>query len=149
MKLVQEFKEFAIKGNVVDLAIAVIIGTAFGRIVTSLVNDVIMPPIGYMMGGLDFSSLFWTLGEAEYASLAEATAAGAATVNYGVFINTILNFLIVAWALFLVIRTMNRLKRRSEEAPAAAPEAPPKPRQEVLLEEIRDALRDRPNPDRS
>ncbi len=144
MKLVQEFKEFAVKGNVVDLAIAVIIGTAFGRIVTSLVNDVIMPPVGYLMGGLDFSSLFWTLGEGDYASLAEATAAGAATVNYGVFINTILNFLIVAWALFLVIRTMNRLKRRSEETPAAAPEAPPKPRQEVLLEEIRDALRDRP-----
>jgi len=144
MTLVQEFKEFAVKGNVVDLAIAVIIGTAFGRIVTSLVNDIIMPPIGYMMGGLDFSSLFWTLGDGEYASLTEATAAGAATVNYGVFINTILNFLIVAWALFLVIRTMNRLKRREEEGPA--PEAPPKPRQEVLLEEIRDALRDRSQP---
>lgn len=146
MKLIQEFKEFAVKGNVVDLAIAVIIGTAFGRIVTSLVNDIIMPPIGYMMGGLDFTNLFWSLGDKDYASLAEATAAGAATVNYGVFINTILNFLIVAWALFLVIQAMNRLKRRQEEIPAAAPEAPQKPRQEVLLEEIRDALRGPPRP---
>lgn len=141
MTLIKEFREFAVKGNVVDLAVAVIIGTAFGRIVTSLVNDIIMPPIGYAMGGLDFSSLFWTLGEGEYASLAEATAAGAATINYGVFINTVLNFLIVAWALFLVIRAMNRLKRLSEQAPPATPEAPPKPRQEELLEEIRDALR--------
>lgn len=146
MRIIQEFREFAVKGNVVDLAVAVVIGTAFGRIVTSLVNDIIMPPIGYVMGGLDFSSLFWTLGDGEYASLAEATAAGAATVNYGVFINTVLNFLIVAWALFLVIRVMNRLKRRSEETPVTAPEPPPKPRQEVLLEEIRDALRERPHP---
>lgn len=145
MSLVKEFKEFAVKGNVVDLAVAVVIGTAFGRIVTSLVNDILMPPIGYILGGLDFSNLFLTLGEGDYASLAEATAAGAATVNYGVFVNTVLNFLIVAWALFLVIRTMNRLKRRAEEAPAAAPEAPPKPRQEALLEEIRDALLRRPD----
>lgn len=143
MAIIKEFKEFAVKGNVVDLAVAVVIGAAFGRIVTSLVNDIIMPPIGFLMGGLDFSSLFVTLGDGEYASLAEATAAGAATVNYGVFINTVLNFLIVAWALFVVIRTMNRLKRRSEEVPATAPEPPPKPRQEVLLEEIRDALRGR------
>lgn len=146
MALIKEFKEFAVKGNVMDLAVAVVVGTAFGRIVTSLVNDIIMPPIGYVLGGLDFSSLFWTLGEGDYASLAEATAAGAATINYGVFINAVLNFLIVAWALFLVIRAMNRLKRRSEEIPAAAPEAPPKPRQEVLLEEIRDALRGTPRP---
>lgn len=143
MSIIQEFKEFAIKGNVVELAVAVVIGTAFGAITNSLVRDVIMPPIGWITGGIDFSDLFITLDGATYASLAEATAAGAPTVNYGVFINTVLNFLIVAWALFLVVRTMNRLKRQKEEVPAAAPEPPPRPHAEVLLEEIRDLLKER------
>ncbi|SOD99842.1 large conductance mechanosensitive channel protein MscL [Caenispirillum bisanense] len=143
MSIIQEFKEFAIKGNVVELAVAVVIGTAFGAITNSLVRDVIMPPIGWATGGIDFSDLFIALDGATYASLAEATAAGAPTVNYGVFINTVLNFLIVAWALFLVVRTMNRLKRQKEEVPAAAPEPPPRPHAEVLLEEIRDLLKER------
>lgn len=142
MKIVQEFREFAIKGNVVELAVAVVIGTAFGAITNSLVRDIIMPPIGFITGGIDFSDLFIALDGGTYASLAEATAAGAPTVNYGVFINTVLNFLIVAWALFLVVRTMNRLKRQKEEVPAKAPEPPPRPHSEVLLEEIRDLLRD-------
>ncbi|MCA1940732.1 MAG: large conductance mechanosensitive channel protein MscL [Caenispirillum bisanense] len=141
--MIQEFKEFAIKGNVVELAVAVVIGTAFGAITNSLVRDVIMPPIGWITGGIDFSDLFITLDGATYASLAEATAAGAPTINYGVFINTVLNFLIVAWALFLVVRTMNRLQRQKEEVPAAAPEPPPRPHAEVLLEEIRDLLKER------
>jgi large conductance mechanosensitive channel len=139
MSIMQEFREFAVKGNAVDLAVGVIIGAAFGRIVTSLVNDVIMPPIGYALGGIDFSGLFVTLGASEYPSLAEAQQAGAATINYGLFINTVINFLIVAWVLFLAIRAMNRLRRRHEEAPAPA-EPPAPPRQEVLLEEIRDLL---------
>lgn len=143
MSIIQEFKEFAIKGNVVELAVAVVIGTAFGAITNSLVRDVIMPPIGWITGGIDFSDLFITLDGATYASLAEATAAGAPTINYGVFINTVLNFLIVAWALFLVVRTMNRLQRQKEEVPAAAPEPPPRPHAEVLLEEIRDLLKER------
>lgn len=142
MSIIQEFKEFAIKGNVVELAVAVVIGTAFGAITNSLVKDVIMPPIGWATGGIDFSDLFVALDGGAYASLAEATAAGAPTINYGVFINTVLNFLIVAWALFLVVRTMNRLKRQKEDVPAAAPE-PPRPHAEVLLEEIRDLLKER------
>lgn len=143
MSIIQEFKEFAIKGNVVELAVAVVIGTAFGAITNSLVKDVIMPPIGWATGGIDFSDLFVALDGGAYASLAEATAAGAPTINYGVFINTVLNFLIVAWALFLVVRTMNRLKRQKEDVPAAAPEPPPRPHAEVLLEEIRDLLKER------
>lgn len=143
MRIVGEFKEFAVKGNVVDLAVAVVIGTAFGRIVTSLVNDVLMPPVGYLMGGIDFSDLYLVLGEGEYESLAAAQAAGAATINYGLFVNTIVNFLIVAWTLFLLVKAMNRFRRRQEEVPADVREAPPKPNQEVLLEEIRDILKER------
>ena len=116
--MLKEFKEFALKGNAVDLAIGVIIGAAFGGIVTSLVNDVIMPPIGKLMGGVDFSNLFVVLGDGTYASLAEAQKAGAATVNYGVFLNKLINFLIVAFVLFMVVKGMNRMKR---EAPASAP----------------------------
>jgi len=114
----KEFKEFALKGNAVDLAIGVIIGAAFGAIVASLVSDIMMPPIGKALGGVDFSNLFVVLGDGTYASLAEAQKAGAATVNYGVFLNKLINFLIVAFVLFMVVRGMNRMKR---EAPAPAP----------------------------
>jgi large conductance mechanosensitive channel len=116
--MLKEFREFAIKGNAVDLAVGVIIGAAFGAIVSSLVNDVIMPPIGRLLGGVDFSSLFVVLGHGSYPSLKAAKEAGAATINYGVFLNTVINFLIVAFAVFLLVKGMNRLKR---EAPAAAP----------------------------
>ncbi len=112
----KEFKEFAMKGNVVDMAIGVIIGGAFGKIVASLVKDVIMPPIGYMMGGVNFDNLFIALNGKSYASLAEATAAGAPVISYGVFINTIVDFIIIALALFFVIKGINNLKK--EEAPA-------------------------------
>jgi len=145
MSIVSEFRTFAVKGNVIDLAVAVIIGGAFGRIVTSLVNDIVMPPIGYLTGGIDFSALYINLSGGEYASLAEATAAGAATINYGSFINTVINFLIVGWALFLVVRAMNRLKVREEAALAAppAPEAPVEPPADIrLLAEIRDLLKE-------
>ena len=114
----KEFREFALKGNAVDLAIGVIIGAAFGAIVTSLVSDIMMPPIGKALGGVDFSNLFVVLGDGTYASLAEAQKAGAATVNYGVFLNKLINFLIVAFVLFMVVKAVNRLKR---EAPAPAP----------------------------
>jgi len=117
----KEFKEFAVKGNVVDMAVGIIIGAAFGTIVNSFVNDLIMPPIGLLLGNVDFASLFTVLKEgkvaAPYASLADAKAAGAVTLNYGVFINTIISFLIVAFAVFLVVKNVNRLKRE-EQAPA-------------------------------
>jgi large conductance mechanosensitive channel len=136
--MLQEFKKFAMRGNVVDMAVGIIIGAAFGKIVSSLVNDIIMPPIGMMMGNVDFSQLFINLSEGEYASLAAAQEAGAATINYGVFINTVLDFVIVAFAIFMVIRGMNNLQKKEEEKPAE----PPKPSEEVLLlQEIRDALK--------
>ena len=118
----KEFKEFAVRGNVLDLAVAVIIGAAFGKIITSLVDDIIMPPIGLLIGGLDFSNLFLSLSGQEYASLAAAKAAGAATINYGVFLNNVLNFLIVAFAVFLLVRQINRLKRETPVPPPAATE---------------------------
>lgn len=118
----KDFKEFIMRGNVVDMAVGVIIGGAFGKIVTSLVNDVIMPPIGRLTGGVDFSSLYINLSGTAYASLAEAQKAGAATINYGVFLNTVINFLIVAAAIFLMISQMNKLKAKFDKpAPAAAP----------------------------
>jgi len=113
----QEFKKFIMRGNVLDLAVAVIIGGAFGSIVTSLVNDVIMPPIGMLLGKINFKDLFINLSGTPYASLADAQAAGAATINYGNFINTIVNFLIVAFVIFLIVRAFNRMKK--PEAPAA------------------------------
>ena len=116
----KEFREFALKGNAVDLAIGVVIGAAFGGIVTSLVNDIMMPPIGKAMGGVDFSNLFLVLGDGSFASLKAAKDAGAATINYGVFINMVINFLIVAFVLFMVVKGMNRMKREAP-APAAAP----------------------------
>jgi large conductance mechanosensitive channel len=137
----QEFKEFAMRGNVVDLAVGIVIGAAFGAIVNSLVNDVIMPPIGLVMGNVDFSDLFINLSGREYASLAAAREAGAPVIAYGAFINAVINFVIVAFAIFLVIKAMNRLRRKQEQAPE---EIPVPPRQETLLEEIRDILKARP-----
>jgi large conductance mechanosensitive channel len=124
MGMMNEFKEFAVKGNVMDMAIGIIVGAAFGTIVKSLVADVIMPPIGLLLGNVDFSNLFIVLKDAAqagpYATVAAANEAGAVTLNYGVFINTIISFLIVAFAVFIVVRNINSLKRK-EEAPAPAP----------------------------
>lgn len=124
--MLKEFKEFAMKGNVLDMAIGIIIGAAFGTIVKSFVADVIMPPIGLLLGNVDFSSLYILLkGGAKaagpYASLADAQAAGAVTLNYGTFINTVVSFLIVAFSVFMVVKSINRLKRKEEEIPPAAP----------------------------
>ena len=113
----EEFKKFAMRGNVVDMAVGIVIGVAFGKIVSSFVKDVLMPPIGKLMGGVDFSNLFINLGDGAYESLVAAQEAGAATINYGVFINTVLDFLIVAFAIFMVIKVMNKLK--TEEPPKA------------------------------
>lgn len=138
--MLKEFKEFAVKGSVIDLAVGVVIGGAFGKIVNSVVNDVIMPPIGLFLGRVDFSNLFVNLSGKPAESLAEAKKAGLATLNYGVFLNTCIEFLIVAFAIFIVVKQINRLKR---EAPPA-PTAPPEPTQEEkLLTEIRDLLRER------
>jgi large conductance mechanosensitive channel len=115
--MLKEFKAFALRGNVIDLAVGVIIGTAFGKIITSLVNDILMPPIGLLLGKVDFSNLFVNLGSVKYASLADAQAAGAATLNYGVFLNTLIDFIIVALVIFLLIRQVNRLT--TKPAPAA------------------------------
>jgi large conductance mechanosensitive channel len=120
--MLKEFKEFAMRGNVIDMAVGIIIGGAFGTIVKSLVNDVIMPPIGLLLGGVDFSDLFITLKEGAvagpYATLASAQEAGAVTISYGLFINAVISFVIVAFAVFLLIRSVNRLKREEEPAPA-------------------------------
>lgn len=138
--MLNEFKQFIARGNVIDLAVGIIIGAAFGRIVTSAVEDVIMPPIGLILGGVDFSNFFVTLSGGKFDSLAAAKAAGAATLNYGVFINQVIQFVIVAAAVFILVKAVNQLKREQEAAPAAPP---PPPRQEVLLEEIRDILKKR------
>jgi large conductance mechanosensitive channel len=116
--MLKEFKEFAMKGNVLDMAIGIIIGAAFGRIVTSMVNDILMPPIGLILGRVDFSSLFVNISGKSYPTIAAAKAAGAATINYGAFINTVIDFVIVAFAIFLLIRQVNRW---TKPAPAAAP----------------------------
>jgi len=115
--MIKEFREFIAKGNVIDMAVGIIIGAAFGKIVTSLVEDIIMPPIGLLLGKVDFSSLFINLSGQPFASLADAKKAGAATLNYGVFLNNIITFVIVAFAVFLLVKSVNRM-RRSEEAPA-------------------------------
>jgi len=116
--MLRDFKEFIARGNVIDLAVAVVIGAAFGKIVTSLVEGVIMPPIGLALGHVDFSNLFLVLGSGHYPSLKAAQEAGAATLNYGVFINTLINFAIVAFALFAIVKVMNRMKREAPPAPA-------------------------------
>ncbi len=137
MGLVKEFKEFAVKGNAVDMAVGIIIGGAFGKIVSSLVNDVIMPPVGRLLGGVDFTALFVNLGGTAYKTLAEAKDAGAPVLAYGSFIQAIIDFVIIALVIFFMVRTMNSL-RKQEETPAAPP-APPE--DIVLLREIRDALK--------
>ena len=116
--MLKEFKTFVMRGNVLDLAIAVIIGGAFGKIITSFVNDILMPPIGLLLGGVDFANLFFSLNGQAYASLADAQAAGEPTINYGVFLNTVIDFLIVAFVIFLVVKAANRMKK-PEPAPAA------------------------------
>jgi large conductance mechanosensitive channel len=134
MGFLSEFKSFAVRGNVIDLAVGLVIGSAFGKIVSSLVADVISPPLGILVGGVDFSNLSFTLRQA----VGETPAV---TINYGVFIQTIISFIIIAFAIFLVVRGINSLKRKEAEAPSA----PPAPSvQETLLTEIRDALRERP-----
>jgi large conductance mechanosensitive channel len=115
--MLKEFREFAMKGSVVDLAVGVVIGAAFGKIVDSLVKDILMPPIGKLLGGVDFSSLFLVLGSGSYPSLKAAQDAGAATLNYGLFINAVINFLIIAFALFVVIKGINQLRRQEATAP--------------------------------
>ena len=121
--MLKEFKEFAMRGNVIDMAVGIVIGAAFGTIVKSLVSDIIMPPIGLLLGKVDFANLFTVLKEGAavagpYASLADAQAAGAVTINYGVFINTLISFIIIAFAIFMVIRSMNKLKKKEEASPA-------------------------------
>jgi len=113
----KEFKEFAMRGNVIDMAIGIVIGAAFGQIVTSFVNDILMPPIGLVLGQVDFANLFISLSGEAYATLEEAKAAGAATINYGVFINTVLDFVIVAFAVFMIVRQVNRMRREPEASP--------------------------------
>jgi large conductance mechanosensitive channel len=134
--MLKEFKEFALKGNMVDLAIGVIIGGAFGKLVDSIVNDILMPIIGLLTGGVDFSNMYIQLAGAPAATLAAARAAGA-TLAYGNFITLVINFLIIAWVLFMVVKAMNRLKKKEPVAPEA-PAAPSK--EEVLLTDIRDLL---------
>jgi large conductance mechanosensitive channel len=139
-KMIKEFRDFIMRGNVLDLAVAVIIGAAFGAIVTSLVNDVIMPPIGLLLGAVDFSGLFLDLSGQGHATLAAAEAASAPVIRYGVFLNTVINFLIVAFAIFMVIKAANAMQKKQEAAPAA----PPAPTaEEKLLVEIRDLLKER------
>ncbi len=140
MSIMSEFRDFAVKGNVVDMAVGIVIGGAFGTIVTSLVNDIIMPPVGMILGGVDFSNIMTVLkGDGPYPSPEVAKDAGAVTINWGLFINSMISFLIVAFALFMVIKAINRLKaqfekEKKEEAPAAPPE------EVALLTEIRDLL---------
>ena len=134
MSIVSEFREFIAKGNVIDLAVGVIIGGAFGKIVTSMVDQIIMPPIGLMLGGLDFSKLQWVLRPDDAATAASELVA----IQYGAFINTMIQFLIIAWVVFLIVKGVNAMRRAETVAPEAAP-APPA--QEVLLAEIRDLLK--------
>jgi large conductance mechanosensitive channel len=140
-RMLKEFREFAVKGNVVDMAVGIIIGAAFGKIVDSLVKDLIMPPIGLVLGKVDFTNMFMVLKQGAapgpYPTVEVAQKAGAVTLNYGVFINNIVSFVIVAFAVFLLVRAINRLRRKQEEQ---AKEAPPPPEDVQLLREIRDAL---------
>ena len=136
--MLKEFREFIERGNVIELAVAFILGLAFNAIVKSLVNDMIMPVVGLITGGADFTNRFIVMGSGSFDTLAAAQEAGVATLNYGVFINTVIEFIIIAFVLFMMVRTYNRFRRKQEEAPAKPPTPP---RQEVLLEEIRDALR--------
>ncbi|WP_114394238.1 large conductance mechanosensitive channel protein MscL [Oleisolibacter albus] len=134
--MLKEFREFISRGNVIDLAVGIIIGAAFTGIVNSLVNDVLMPPLGFIMGGIDFSSYFINLSGGDYASLKAAQDAGATTINYGLFVNAVIKFFIVSVSVFILVKQVNRLHRREQAKPSAPPA------QEVLLREIRDLLRD-------
>jgi large conductance mechanosensitive channel len=134
MGMIKEFKEFAVKGNVVDMAVGIIIGGAFGKIITSLVNDLIMPPIGLLLGGVNFSQLAITLKEA-------IDGKAAVMLNYGNFIQVVIDFILVAFAVFLLIKGMNAMKRKQEAAPAAPPAPPAPKKEELLLTEIRDLLK--------
>ncbi len=137
--MLKEFKEFAMKGNMLDMAIGIVIGAAFGAIISSLVDDVIMPPIGLLLGGVDFSQIFVVLkGEGDFSTIQQAREAGAVTWNIGLFINAIIKFLIIAAALFMVVKGVNAMRKQEEEAPAKP--APP-PQDVVLLTEIRDLLK--------
>ena len=131
--MINEFKQFITRGNVLDLAVGIIIGAAFTGIVNSLVADILMPPIGKIMGGIDFSNFFINLSDGHYTSLKAAKEAGAATINYGLFLNQVINFLIVSFAIFMIVKQANRFKKAQEAAPP--------PRNEILLEEIRDLLK--------
>ena len=135
--MLQEFKEFALRGNVVDMAVGIIIGAAFTTIVRSLVDDIVMPPLGVVTGGVDFSNMFVALNGETYPSLAAAKQAGAPTINFGVFINNVISFAIVAFVLFMAVKGMNRLRRKQDEEPQTEP---PPSREVQLLEEIRDEL---------
>ena len=137
---IQEFKDFAMRGNVMDMAVGVIIGGAFGKIVTSLVNDVLMPVISLATGGIDFTNLFITLGDGEFSTLAQAQEAGASVLAYGTFIQNVVDFLIVAFCIFCVIKAINVATKKKAEEPAPAPAEPEPTKEEVLLTEIRDLL---------
>jgi large conductance mechanosensitive channel len=139
--MLKEFRDFAMRGNVLDMAIGVIIGGAFGKIVSSLVSDVLMPPIGLLMGKVDFSSLFLNLSGTPQPSLAAAKAAGAPTLNYGVFLQSVFDFIIIAFVIFMLVKQVNRFKREAPPAPPAPPAGPTN--EEKLLMEIRDALKGR------
>ena len=141
MGFIKEFKEFAMKGNVMDMAVGVIIGGAFGKIVSSLVDDVLMPLIGKLTGGVSFTDMFVTLGDGDFKTLAAAKEAGAAVFAYGQFIQNIVDFLIVAFCIFLMLKGINKLNRKKEEPKPAEPAAPKGPTQEELLAEIRDLLK--------
>jgi large conductance mechanosensitive channel len=139
--MLKEFRDFIMRGNVLDLAVAVIIGGAFGAIVKSFVSDILMPPIGLLLGGVDFSSLFIDLSGEGFTSLAAAQEAGAATLNYGLFLDAVINFLIVAIAIFMVLRAVRRIQERTQAEEEAAPAPPEPPAEEKLLTEIRDLLK--------
>jgi len=138
MSIAKEFKDFAMRGNVVDLAVGVVIGAAFGKIVNSLVQDVIMPMVGAMLGGVDFKQFYINLGPTAYDSLELAEKAGAPLIKYGAFINSMVDFVIIAFAIFIAVKAINKLKRQEQAAPA---EPPPTPEDVLLLREIRDALK--------
>ena len=139
--MLEEFKKFAMRGNVIDLAVGIIIGAAFTSIVNSLVNDVLMPPLGLAIGGIDFADFFITMkGAGSYATLEQARAAGAVTLNYGLFINSVIKFLIVAFAVFILVKQINRLQVKEEAKPPPVAELP---REQILLAEIRDILKTR------
>ena len=139
MGILKEFKDFAVKGNAIDMAIGIIIGAAFGKIVSSLVKDVIMPPVGLLLGGVDFSNLFLDLSGKGYPTLAAAAAAGAPVLTFGVFFNNVIDFLIIAFVIFLMVKQINRMKKKEDVKPTE----PKKPTTEDLLMEIRDLLKNK------